>query len=114
MELRYWNRLLCPVHEPTTSSQNSGPRGKPFAAAPLPEWDARFSRTEGWTGRDGAFSAALGDRILRLFGDSCIGQVIDGAYHGARIVRNTIAIQPGDDFAIIERELVAVHSERGV
>ncbi len=85
----------------------------PRQAEPLPEWDARFSRTDGWTGGDGAFSVDLGDRILWLFGDTWIGPVIDGAHHGARIVRNTIAIQRGDTLEFIEREFFAPRGSTG-
>ena len=41
-------------------------------AGPIPELDAKFQRTEGWIGGDGAFSVPISDkRTLWLFSDTC-------------------------------------------
>src|SRR5512135_69971 len=49
-----------------------------FTVETLPRYESLFQRTSGWTGGDGAYSAALGnDRFLWLFGDSLIGEVKD-------------------------------------
>jgi len=73
----------------------SGPR---FTVETLPRYEAVFQRASGWTGGDGAYSAALGnDRFLWLFGDSLIGEVKDGKRVQARLVSNSIAVQTGKD-----------------
>lgn len=64
--------------------------------APDPAWEAAFTRTDGWTGADGAASVPLpGGRTLWLFGDTFIGPVIDGRHaQGTTMVNNTVAVQP--------------------
>jgi hypothetical protein len=67
-----------------------------FTVETLPRYEALFRRPSGWTGGDGAYSAALGgERFLWLFGDSLIGEVRDGRRIHARLVNNSIAIQSG-------------------
>ena len=69
-----------------------------FTVETLPHYESLFQRTSGWTGGDGAYSAALGnDRFLWLFGDSLIGEVKDGRHVHARLVSNSLAIQIGKD-----------------
>src|SRR5438270_9691186 len=62
------------------------------SARPRPDLTRLFTRSEGWTGSDGAYSIPLGpDRTLWLFGDTFIGRVVDGKRVGARMVNNTAA-----------------------
>lgn len=64
-------------------------------AIPDVEWDAVFSRTEGWTGGDVAGTVDLGDgRTVWVFGDSWIGNVANGRHaSGSHMINNAIAIQ---------------------
>jgi hypothetical protein len=64
------------------------------AAEPANEWDAAFTRTEGWTGGDVAGTVDLGQgRTLWLFGDTWIGSVEAGRHKaGSRLVNNSLAI----------------------
>lgn len=59
------------------------------------EWDAVFSRTEGWTGGDVAGTVDLGDgRTVWMFGDSWIGEVAGGKHaSGSHMVNNAIGVQ---------------------
>ena len=60
----------------------------------LPEYDALFTRTEGWTGADGAYSLPLTDEVtLWLFGDTWIGPVVDERHKDATMINNSIALQ---------------------
>ncbi len=66
-----------------------------YQATPDVEWDAVFSRTEGWTGGDVAGTVDLGDgRTVWVFGDSWIGKVSHGRHaSGSHMINNAIAIQ---------------------
>jgi len=69
-----------------------------YSVQTLPEYDALFTRTEGWTGADAAYSVALADDItLWLYGDTWIGDIVDGKHKDATMVNNTIALQQGKD-----------------
>lgn len=69
-----------------------------YSADPLPEYDALFCKTTGWTGADGAYTAALTDNVtLWLYSDTWIGDVIDGKHKDATMINNTIALQQGKD-----------------
>jgi hypothetical protein len=69
-----------------------------FTVETLPQYDALFQRTSGWTGGDGAYSAALGNnRLLWLFGDTLLGEVEDGRRVRVRLISNSAAIQTGKD-----------------
>ncbi len=64
----------------------------------LPQYDALFSNQEGWTGGDGVYSVALNHSTTAwFFGDTWIGQVINGRHVNATLVNNTVAIQRGKD-----------------
>jgi hypothetical protein len=66
------------------------------SAAPAPDLDAHFQRTEGWIGGDGAYSVALSPkRTLWLFSDTWVGKVRDGRRTDAMIVNNTVGVQDG-------------------
>ena len=67
-----------------------------FTSTPLPDWNATFERTNGWTGADAAFSIPLStNRVLWLFGDTWVGRVIDGKRRETTMINNTIGIQNG-------------------
>lgn len=60
------------------------------------EWNALFTRTDGWTGGDVAGSIDLLDgRTLWVFGDSWFGKVRDGKHaQGSTMVNNSVAVHP--------------------
>jgi hypothetical protein len=65
-------------------------------AEPFPELDAKFRRTEGWIGADGAFSCPVSDkRTLWLFSDTWVGSIRDGKRSDVAMVNNTIGVQDG-------------------
>jgi hypothetical protein len=69
-----------------------------FESAPWREADLLFRRDPHWVGSDGAYSIDLGhERILWLFGDTRIDPSGRHTRCGARMVRNTVAIQKGAD-----------------
>jgi hypothetical protein len=64
-------------------------------ATPAPELDALFQRTNGWIGADAAYSIPLDRRAtLWLFGDTLVGEVRDGKRRNAKMINNSIALQP--------------------
>jgi Domain of unknown function (DUF4185) len=66
------------------------------AVETLPQYDALFSKENGWTGADGVYSVALNrNRIAWLFGDTWIGQVKNNLHVNATLVNNSVAIQDG-------------------
>jgi hypothetical protein len=66
------------------------------SAAPAPDLDALFQRTEGWIGGDGGYSVVLApEKILWLFSDTWVGKIRDGRRTDATIVNNTVGIQEG-------------------
>lgn len=74
----------------------SAPASVTFTAQPWPEADALFRRDPRWRGADAAFSISLGGaRSLWLFGDTFVGTT--GMRRGAKMVRNTVAVQTGAD-----------------
>ncbi len=69
-----------------------------YSVEPLPEYDALFCKTEGWTGADGAYTVELADDVtLWLYSDTWIGDVVDGKHKDATMINNTIALQRGKD-----------------
>jgi hypothetical protein len=63
-----------------------------------PDADVLFRTDPDWLGSDGAFSVPLGDgRILWLFGDTFVATSRRHIRSEAAFVRNTIAIQRGND-----------------
>ncbi len=67
-----------------------------YSVETIPEYDAVFERTMGWTGGDGVYSVGLGkDVTLWLFSDTWIGPVVNGRHKDAVLVNNTVAIQKG-------------------
>jgi len=64
-------------------------------ATPAPELDALFQRTNGWIGADADYSVPMDSRTtLWLFGDSLVGEVRDGKRRNAKMINNSIALQP--------------------
>jgi hypothetical protein len=79
---------------PTFASAGDPPAA--VEAKPLPAWDARFERQEGWIGGDGVYSVPLNaERTVWLFSDSWVGKVRDGRRTDATIVNNAVAVQEG-------------------
>ena len=69
-----------------------------YSVETLPAYDALFTRTEGRTGGDAVYSVALADDVtLWLYGDTWIGDIVDGKHSGATMVNNTVALQRGKD-----------------
>jgi hypothetical protein len=65
-------------------------------AEPLPAWDAKVRRTDGWVGGDGAYSVAVSPtRTLWLFSDTWVGSVRGGKRTGVTMVNNSAAVQDG-------------------
>ncbi len=77
-----------------SSRPKRGESALSLPVATAPDWEAIFTRTEGWTGADGAATLPLsGERLLWLFGDSFIGPVRAGKHaEGTAMVNNTIAV----------------------
>lgn len=72
------------------------PKPSVASAEPIPALDAKFERSEGWVGGDGAFSASLpGQRALWLFSDTWVGKIKDGKRRGVVMVNNSVAVQEG-------------------
>ncbi len=68
------------------------------SAMAWPEADQLFHSDPLWLGGDGAFSVDLGkERVLWLFGDSFIAKKPATNRRGARMVRNSLAIEKGYD-----------------
>ena len=58
--------------------------------------EARFRRTEGWIGADGAFSVSLSEtRTAWLFSDTWVGAIRDGKRKPVGLVNNSVGIQDG-------------------
>jgi len=73
------------------------------SAEPAPELNARFRRTRGWVGADGAYSVPVSDKnTLWLFSDTFVGSIENGKRKNVAMVNNTVGIQTGDkvEFAI--------------
>ncbi len=69
-----------------------------FEASAWPEADHLFRRDRHWVGADGAYSIDLGQgRTLWLFGDTWIDPSGRHTRQGARMIRNSVAIQTGSD-----------------
>ena len=66
------------------------------AAAPAPELDALFARTNGWIGADGNYSVPVtAERTLWFFSDTWIGEVAGGRRTNAVLVNNSVGVQTG-------------------
>jgi hypothetical protein len=58
--------------------------------------EARFRRTDGWIGADGAFSVALSEtRAVWLFSDTWVGSIRDGKRKPVGLVNNSVGVQDG-------------------
>jgi len=87
-----WRRAQTRAAAPSSRSEQD----PCFEASPWREADLLFQRDPHWVGSDGASSIDLGnDRTLWLFGDALIDASGRHARAGARMVRNTVAIQTG-------------------
>jgi len=64
----------------------------------LPQYERLFYREKGWTGADAVYSVPISDELtLWIFGDTWIGDIIDGKHKNATMVNNSIALQQGND-----------------
>jgi len=69
-----------------------------YSTTPLREYNSRFNNQKGWTGADAVYSVALAeDLTLWLYGDTWIGEIVDGKHKNATMVNNSIALQRGKD-----------------
>ncbi|MGB8226212.1 MAG: DUF4185 domain-containing protein [Sedimentisphaerales bacterium] len=69
-----------------------------YSVKTVPQYDALFTREKGWTGADGAYSLALSDTVtLWLYGDTWIGNIVNGRHKDATMINYTIAFQSGKD-----------------
>ena len=67
-----------------------------LSAAPAPELEALFARTNGWIGADGDYSVAVTpERTLWFFSDTWIGRVIGGHRTNATMINNSVGVQTG-------------------
>jgi hypothetical protein len=97
---RYILILLLSVSLLLYACGKTGPR---IAVEPLPQYDALFSNSEGWTGGDGVYSVALNTRTFAwFFGDTWIDRVKGDRHHEATLVNNSMAIQQGTAAATAE------------
>jgi len=91
--LALWAAVAIPLH--AASDEPASAEGRELTATRAdPQWDAAFTRTQGWTGGDVIGSVELNDgRTVWMFGDSWVGRVADGKHvPGSRLVNNSIAI----------------------
>jgi len=69
-----------------------------YSIEPVPEYNSLFYNEKGWTGADAAYTVALADNVtLWLYGDTWIGDIIDGKHKNATMVNNSIGLQRGKD-----------------
>jgi len=84
-------------------------------AATARELEAKFRRTEGWLGADGAFSVPLSDsRALWLFSDTWVGSIAGGKRKPVGLVNNTVGVQDGAGAGMqvtfaIQRDVLGKH-----
>ena len=78
------------------ASAPDGAADRPPQARAAPGWDRAFTRDDGWTGADGAYSLELPDgRVLWLFSDTWIGPVRQGKHaQGSTLVNNSLGLHP--------------------
>jgi len=67
-----------------------------FSPEPDEAYNDLFTRTEGWSGGDGAGTVSLSDTVtLWLFGDSWVGPVVENRHYNATMINNAVAVQYG-------------------
>ena len=85
-----------------------------YSSEQMPAYDALFTRTKGWTGADAVYSVALADDVtLWLYGDTWIGDVVEGKHKDAKLINNTIALQRGKDPATASVKFFWGTTEKG-
>jgi hypothetical protein len=93
------------------AAQLAAPSAPDLEARAWPEADRLFHSDPAWLGGDAAVSVPLGpQRVLWLFGDSFVGRPGQVDRRGARMVRNSVAIQDG---RAPERSRLTFHYGRG-
>ena len=90
--------LLIPLLSVTLLICGCAKPGPHFVVEDLPQYDALFSNSEGWTGGDGVYSVTLNtNTVAWFFGDTWIGRVKNAGHLNATLVNNSVAIQQGMD-----------------
>ena len=85
-----------------------------FSIEPLPEYNALFYNEKGWTGADASYSVALADSVtLWLYGDTWIGDIVNGKHKNATMVNNSIAVQRGKESSKASVEFFWRRTEKG-
>lgn len=85
--------MLSAIVSASSQPATSGPTGRAFVGA-----DRLFHRDVRWLGADGALSVPLSNaRTLWLFGDTFVARSNAHVRSESTMVRNTVAIQAGDD-----------------
>jgi hypothetical protein len=95
----YWKKSICFFIILLCGSLLFGMGGRPLPVVrvePLLQYERLFSNEDGWTGADGAYTAALSESTTAwFFGDTWIGQVKNGRHVNATLIHNSVAIQQG-------------------
>jgi len=85
------NHALRLLKDSVTKSELPG-----FSVERMPQYEKLFYREKGWTGADGAYSVPISNELtLWIFGDTWIGDIIDGKHKNAMMVNNSIGLQRG-------------------
>jgi len=93
-----WTERACLTLLLVSAAACAGNAARIRSVERMPQYDALFSRQQGWTGADGAYTVALDDETtLWLFSDTWIGPVVDGKHKDATMVNNSVALQKGKD-----------------
>lgn len=80
----------------------------------LPEYNALFYNEKGWTGADASYSVALSDSVtLWLYGDTWIGDIVNGKHKNATMVNNSIAVQRGKEASTTAVKFFWRRTEKG-
>jgi uncharacterized protein DUF4185 len=81
-----------------SACRSTGGSPEAWRAETWPDADRLFRQDSRWLGGDAAYSIALGNhRTLWLFGDSWIARGPNASRSDAALVRNSVAVQLGDD-----------------
>ena len=82
----------------TAACRPGGREGLTYSAGAYPEAEKIFHFNPGWLGADAALTIPLGkERTLWLFGDTFVATSTSHIRSESRMVRNTIALQEGND-----------------
>jgi len=80
----------------------------------MPQYEKLFYREKDWTGADGVYSVPISDELtLWIFGDTWIGDIIEGKHKNATMVNNSIGLQQGIDPSTASVKFFWVTSDEG-